>query len=79
MCNPCLDCGETDWQVLQFDHRDPREKLYNVANMVSHKPWLEMLWEMEKCDVRCANCHTRKTALDMGYYTYLGDVPPRMQ
>jgi hypothetical protein len=47
MCNPCLDCGETDWQVLQFDHRDPREKLYNVANMVSHKPWLEMLWEME--------------------------------
>jgi hypothetical protein len=78
MNNPCVDCGETDWVVLQFDHREPAEKLHSIANMISHNTWLEILWEMEKCDVRCANCHTRKTALEFGYYAYFGEGTARM-
>ena len=24
--------------------------------------------EIKKCNIRCANCHRRKTAIELGYY-----------
>jgi len=59
--HPCVDCGETDVVVLQFDH--VREKRKSVSVLLgSGCCWNTILKEIEKCEVRCANCHTRKTA-----------------
>jgi hypothetical protein len=60
--HPCVDCGETDIVVLQFDHRDPRTRVDYIGMLISRKPWRLILPEIAKCDVRCANCHRRRTA-----------------
>ena len=61
--NPCIDCGEDDIRCLDFDHRDPSTKLANVSQLVAtHVRWQRILEEIEKCDVRCANCHRKRTA-----------------
>ena len=64
--HPCVDCGETDPVVLQFDHL--RDKRRNIANMCRSFGWPAILAEIAKCEVRCANCHTRRTARDQGIY-----------
>lgn len=59
--HPCVDCGETDLVVLDFDHVRG-EKVREVSAMIRAKcGWTSILREIEKCDVRCANCHRRKT------------------
>lgn len=58
----CLDCGESDPIVLEFDHRNSKDKFKIVAKMLSgHYSWGSVFKEIKKCDVRCANCHRRKT------------------
>ena len=58
----CVDCGESDPVVLDFDHVRG-EKRRNVSKMVaSHFSEKSILAEIEKCDVVCANCHRRRTA-----------------
>ena len=56
----CVDCGEKDWIVLELDHRDPSLKVLQPANM-SRNSWDKIHEELAKCDVRCANCHRRRT------------------
>ncbi len=63
----CCDCPEKDPVVLQFDHVRG-EKIGNVSWMVGKCSWEKVLKEIEKCDIRCANCHLRKTAKDFGWY-----------
>jgi len=63
----CVDCGESDRRVLDFDHRDPRSKVGGIARLAMTKPWPVVLSEIEKCDVRCANCHRRRTALQFDW------------
>jgi hypothetical protein len=62
VAHPCVDCGETDVLVLEFDHRDPATKSGDVGFIVARKPWKFVLAEIAKCDVRCVNCHRRRTA-----------------
>jgi hypothetical protein len=70
--HPCMDCGESDFLVLQFDPREPSSKKYDVANMITNGWKLPLIiTEIEKCDVRCANCHTRQTAKNRKYWKTL--------
>ena len=71
--HPCVDCGEKDPIVLEFDHTDPNEKSFSIADAIFWKPWDEIQRELAKCEVRCANCHRRRTATQRGFYSYLGD------
>jgi 5-methylcytosine-specific restriction endonuclease McrA len=57
--NQCIDCGEKDIEVLDFDH--VKEKKYSVASM-SYNSIKTIKKEIEKCVIRCSNCHRRKTA-----------------
>jgi hypothetical protein len=58
--HPCVDCGESDIRVLQFDHRDPSTKVDTINRIMSNKGMAILKAEVEKCDVRCANCHQIK-------------------
>lgn len=57
----CVDCGETDIVVLEFDHQ--RDKVADVSALLRNKvSWPRILEEIEKCEVVCANDHRRRTA-----------------
>src|SRR4051812_49400981 len=72
--HPC-SCGETDPIVLQFDHNDGVEKTNDVARMLYEGySWKRLLQEIEKCTVRCANCHARRTAHQFGYWKVVRPV-----
>lgn len=58
--HPCVDCGETDPIVLEFDHLG--DKSFTVADGMKDKSWAAVLREIEKCEVVCVNCHRRRTA-----------------
>lgn len=61
--NPCVDCGESDITVLEFDHVGKIPKFKAVSSLMRHGyPSSRIKEEIEKCEVRCANCHRRKTA-----------------
>ena len=66
--NPCIDCGETNPHVLEFDHvRGIKDKAVSVA--IKNGWSMERVKkEIDKCDVRCSNCHKKKTAKDQGWY-----------
>lgn len=61
--HPCISCGEADPIVLEFDHRDPKQKLFNIG-LIKDIALSRVIAEVAKCDVRCANCHRRKTWLE---------------
>lgn len=65
----CADCGEKDIRVLELDHIMPENKLFTVSQAVrlGHS-WKDVLAEIEKCRVLCANCHKKRTAQQYGWY-----------
>lgn len=71
--HPCVDCGEADPIVLDFDHVNGK-KLFNVSSWDKspgdiNKSLIDS--EIAKCLVRCANCHRRRTAKQFGYRRHL--------
>ena len=52
--HPCVDCGNTDLRVLEFDHEEKKSFNIGRGNSQTLKRVKE---EIEKCKVRCANCH----------------------
>lgn len=57
----CKDCGykENAW-ALEFDHKDGEDKRNTVASLM-YGSWENILKEIKKCEVVCANCHAIRT------------------
>ncbi|WKW85999.1 hypothetical protein SEA_JONJAMES_21 [Gordonia Phage JonJames] len=66
LSHPCIDCGERDPVVLQFDHQ--RDKVKDISYLTRAASVPTIAAEIEKCEVVCANCHTRRTASQFGWY-----------
>jgi hypothetical protein len=66
--HPCIDCGEADPVVLEFDHRDPGTKRDSIGRLIHTSTVNIVRAEIEKCDVRCGNCHRIRTANQFGWY-----------
>jgi len=62
--HPCLDCGEGDPVVLEFDH--VRDKEFDIGHALPYRNWQRILDEIEKCEVVCRNCHRRRESRRMG-------------
>lgn len=78
----CVDCGEKDPRVLEFDHvrgekhsGRKHDKGAGVGYMIRNGyKWSTIKREIEKCEVRCRNCHIKKTAIQFNYYEEVKDI-----
>lgn len=53
----CVDCGESNPIVLDFDHVRG-VKFDHIADMVGRPYSINKIEEeIKKCEIRCANCH----------------------
>lgn len=74
LTHPCVDCGESDPVVLEFDHISGK-KLAGITEMLGAGRTMKYIrMEMRKCAVRCANCHRRKTAKERDYLRVLWGI-----
>jgi hypothetical protein len=66
--HPCVDCGEFDPLLLDFDHTMGKKEI-NIATAVINSWALDSLQEeIKKCEIRCVRCHRIKTAKEQGWY-----------
>ncbi len=60
--HPCVDCGETDIRLLEFDHVRGH-KTANISRLLTQgRNWSIIEAEIAKCEIRCANCHRKCTS-----------------
>lgn len=53
----CIDCDNNNPWVLEFDHVKGKKR-DNISSMVLNGlGWKTILLEINKCEIRCANCH----------------------
>jgi hypothetical protein len=53
----CTDCGNDDYRVIEFDHVRGVKK-HTISKMAVDTYSIETIKkEIDKCDMRCANCH----------------------
>ena len=64
----CIDCGNSDWRVLEFDHIHNKE--YNISAKKSQITLKSLMKEIDKCDIVCANCHRIRSHNRYGYYKH---------
>lgn len=65
-CHPCVDCGEDDPVVLEFDHVG--EKTASISVLLSQSATRKAVEaEIARCEVVCVNCHRRRTAGRAGW------------
>tara|TARA_R100001129_G_scaffold1813_2_gene1837 strand:+ start:9044 stop:9406 length:363 start_codon:yes stop_codon:yes gene_type:complete len=58
----CVDCGEDNPLVLDFDHVVGK-KIMNISDMSRTSYSIEAIMaEIDKCEIRCSNCHRIATA-----------------
>lgn len=66
--HPCMDCGNSDVRVLEFDHVRG-VKSDNVSSLVQRRmSWGVIQREIDKCEVVCANCHRIRTLMRQKTY-----------
>lgn len=56
----CRGCGyQKSLAALEFHHRDPREKDFEISSKMS---WAAIEPELQKCILLCKNCHAETHA-----------------
>ncbi len=56
--HPCVDCGIANPALLDFDHVRG-SKLFAISDALYERVTRsELRQEIEKCEIRCRNCHT---------------------
>lgn len=65
----CVDCGNDDFRVLEFDHL--RDKEFNIGEMVGLRTLAGLQDEIAKCEIVCANCHKIRSADRGNFHKYL--------
>jgi hypothetical protein len=71
----CRRCGENHVACLQFHHTDPAEKKVNLSRLVQANVSIENLMrEIEKCVVLCANCHFKLHYHERGRHRQVGEL-----
>lgn len=59
---PCTDCGGSfHHSAMQYDHLDAAAKKNSINRLMTKASWKEILEEIEKCELVCANCHAVRT------------------
>lgn len=66
LAHPCVDCGESDLVVLDFDH--VRGKKEVAVSRLIGASFERLQAEVAKCEVRCGNCHRRKTVRERNWW-----------
>jgi hypothetical protein len=57
----CKYCGENHPTPLEFHHRDPQKKDFNLSEAIREGYSIERIKkELAKCTVLCANCHAKE-------------------
>lgn len=57
----CILCGESHVSTLQFHHRNPKEKDFNISTAVANSMSFDSIMdEVSKCVVLCSNCHFKE-------------------
>ena len=67
---PCVDCGESDPRVLEFDHVRGNKKFYVSVMLRQGYAWSTIEEEISKCEVRCCNCHRKKSKKQFGWKSW---------
>ena len=53
----CLDCGNEDKRVLEFDHAKKRRSNGPTIASLFDGSWQRLQKELDNCELVCANCH----------------------
>src|SRR3989338_5625392 len=57
----CIKCRYSKYpEVLEFHHKDPSTKEFNLGLNGLTRSWERTKKEIEKCDLLCANCHRER-------------------
>jgi hypothetical protein len=65
----CVDCGESNILVLEFDH--VKNKSFDIGKALNNGTPLRLIkLETKKCQIRCSNCHRIKTHFEADTWRY---------
>lgn len=71
--HPCVDCGQADLRVLEFDHVRGKKSSDISRMLLIGCSWPTIEKEIAKCEVRCVNCHRIKTCERGGFWRDFGN------
>jgi hypothetical protein len=57
-CNACkTEYNGKNAPIFEFDHVDPSLKEAQIMRIITSRKWSEVVVELNKCRLMCANCH----------------------
>lgn len=60
----CAQCPSTT--DLEFDHIDPKSKKFEIVEVAGWMSEARIREELQKCQLLCSSCHSKKTIIDLG-------------